>query len=65
MGHKELAIEAGKSVPPVAVSSMMKIFGIPLPDIVVVLTFIWLLMQMGGFVYDRFIRNGQKNRRRA
>lgn len=45
--------EVAKDAPIVAVPGI-HIFGIPLPDVVLILTAIYTLMRIGGFIYDRF-----------
>lgn len=49
-------IEIGKSAPPVSVAGLM-LAGISLSDWVLILTACWLLLQMGGWCWDRWKRN--------
>lgn len=44
-----------KSVPPVAVAGMT-LFGVSLPDLVLIVTLIWLVVQITGYCYDRAMR---------
>lgn len=52
----EVAAGAAKSFPPVAASSLI-LLGRPLSEWVLILTFVWLCLQIGGWVYDRFLRD--------
>jgi hypothetical protein len=44
---------AAKNIP-TAVAPTLTIAGYHVPDVVYMLTVIWLLMQMAGWLYDRF-----------
>lgn len=51
----DIAVGALKSAPPVVVS-VIKLFGISLSDWVLIFTLMWLLLQMGGWCWDRYKR---------
>ena len=53
--HHDAAIEVAKSAPPVAVSGL-SLVGVQLNDLVLMATLLWLACQIGGWIYDRFIR---------
>lgn len=53
--HHNTAVEIAKSAPPVAVSGM-SLAGMQLNDLVLLATLIWLACQIGGWIYDRFIK---------
>lgn len=61
----DVAIEASKSSPAVAAVTAIKLFGIPLNDLVLLATFIYIVLQIAWLVY-RWVttaRNASNNRR--
>lgn len=57
--HEALIATVAKAVPPMTVAGMT-LFGVPLPDLVLIVTLIWLSLQIMGFCYDRvssFVRS--------
>lgn len=50
---EETTILITKTGPPVAVSGVL-LWGYPLSDYVLWITAFWVLLQIGGFVYDRW-----------
>lgn len=51
----EAAAGAAKSLPPIAASGLI-LLGRPLNEWVLILTFVWLCLQIGGWGYDRYKR---------
>lgn len=47
------AAVAGKNAPAIGVAAM-SIGGVPLPEIVYILTIIWLIVQIAWFCYDKW-----------
>lgn len=53
IGALGAAAVAGKNAPAIGVAAM-SIGGVPLPEIVYILTIIWLLVQITWFCYDKW-----------
>jgi hypothetical protein len=53
MMKQETTMAAVKTLPPATISGMI-IWGIPLNEWVLGLTAVWILVQMGFYLYDRF-----------
>lgn len=66
--HQEITAETiaaavGKSVPPVTVAGLT-MAGVQLSDIVLILTIVWLCLQIGGFCWDRYKRGNVRGSKR-
>ena len=63
----EVAVAAAKTVPPLTVAGLT-LFGVQLSDWVLIFTLIWLTLQIGGFIFDKYrqswYRDPKKDRRR-
>ncbi|WCA46240.1 pinholin [Caulobacter phage DCM] len=59
----EYVVAATKAAPPVFVSGMT-LFGLPLNEIVLLLTALYTLLQIGWFVYSHFIKDKVNGRKR-
>jgi len=50
---QETLVATVKTAPPVTISGLI-IFGIPLQEWVLIVTGVWVCVQLGFFLYDRF-----------
>ena len=55
------AAAAVKTAPPVAVTGL-SLLGMQMSDWVYVVTLVWLLIQIGSWAYDRFIKPRRRGR---
>lgn len=55
MSSSEPLAQLANAAPPTAVSGLL-LFGITLPDLILYLTLAHLVVQLGSWVYDRFIK---------
>lgn len=52
-------VEIGAALPPVSVAGMT-LLGFPLADWVQLLALVWLVIQIGHFVYTKYIKKDNK-----
>ncbi|WCD56179.1 pinholin [Caulobacter phage KSC] len=60
----EYIIAATKAAPPIAVSGMT-LFGIPLNEVVLLVTLFYTILQIGWFVWAHFIKDKINGRKRG
>lgn len=62
--NSEYIIAATKAAPPITVSGMT-MFGIPLNEVVLLVTLLYTVLQIGWFVWDHFIKDKINGRKRG
>lgn len=65
--HDAVLATAAKGLPPMTVAGLT-LAGVQLSDWVLIVTLIWLTLQIGGFIFDKYrqcrYRDPKKDRRR-
>lgn len=60
--HQETLGAVVVKIAPSGVPATLILFGVPLPTLVQIVALIWTLLQIGAFIYDRFIRRPREVR---